>query len=172
MLGMSLNLWINLVVSNWIFPMLRSSIHKYLSRFSFKSANRLVEISPLRNLVNLGRLIPRHSIDIDLILNETCFSCDIFYLAVLLSLFLFPLDWVRLCICAHSSSLQNSNVAVIIVKISTYPTGLWMPWGQEWSLIYFCILGNMQKYTYFPDLFKCTWKYLKSLCCTSEMKTL
>ena len=58
-------------------------------RFSFRSANRLVEISPLRNLVNLGRLIPRHSIDIDLILNETCFSCDIFYLAVLLSLFLF-----------------------------------------------------------------------------------
>lgn len=45
-LGMSLNLWINLVVSNWIFPMLRSPIHKYLSGVSFRSANRLMEISP------------------------------------------------------------------------------------------------------------------------------
>lgn len=54
--------------------MVRLPIHKYLSRFSFRSANRLMEISPQRTLVNLGRLIARRSIDIDLILNDALFS--------------------------------------------------------------------------------------------------
>ena len=51
----------------------RPPIHKYLLGFSFRSARRLMEMSPQRTLVNLGRLIPRCSVDIDLILNDVLF---------------------------------------------------------------------------------------------------